>query len=100
MAGLAAGRLVGDRAGDRPGRACLLPAPSQYRAIGDRPRTEDHHANVTERATPAEQPRFLIVGAVAVGSLIGARLAKSGCGVTIVGRPLTVDALARGGRRL
>jgi 2-dehydropantoate 2-reductase len=55
---------------------------------------------VTERAAPAGQPRFLIFGAGAVGSLIGARLAQAGCEVTLVGRPQNVDAVAREGVRM
>jgi len=53
---------------------------------------------MTERAAPA-QPRFLLFGAGAVGSLLGARLAAAGCEVTLVGRPSHVEAVTREGLR-
>lgn len=43
--------------------------------------------------------RFLFFGAGAVGSMIGARLAKTGCEVTLVGRAPHVEAVARDGVR-
>jgi 2-dehydropantoate 2-reductase len=44
--------------------------------------------------------RFLFFGAGAVGSLLGARLARAGCEVTLVGRPPHVEAVARDGVRM
>ena len=45
-------------------------------------------------------PRFLLFGAGAVGSLLGARLAQTGSEVTLVGRQPHVEAVARQGVRL
>jgi 2-dehydropantoate 2-reductase len=51
---------------------------------------------------PAESPplRVLFFGAGAVGSLLGARLAKTGSEVTLIGRPDHVEAVARDGVRM
>ena len=43
--------------------------------------------------------RFLFFGAGAVGSMLGARLAKTGCEVTLVGRAPHVEAVTRDGVR-
>ena len=51
------------------------------------------------QASPTAQPRFLLFGAGAVGSLLGARLAATGSEVTLVGRSPHVDALTREGVR-
>jgi len=43
--------------------------------------------------------RFLIIGAGAIGSLVGGRLALAGHRVTLVGRDATVSAVRRLGLR-
>ena len=53
-----------------------------------------------DRPPPAAPPRFLLFGAGAVGSLLGARLAQAGSEVTLVGRTPHVDAVARDGVRM
>lgn len=54
---------------------------------------------MAERSAPVAQPRFLLFGAGAVGSLLGARLAAAGSEVTLVGRPPHVEAVTREGLR-
>ena len=54
---------------------------------------------MSERPSQDGQPRFLLFGAGAVGSLLGARLAATGSEVTLVGRPPHVEAVAREGLR-
>ena len=54
---------------------------------------------MSERPAPEGRPRFLLFGAGAVGSLLGGKLAATGCEVTLVGRPPHVDAVAREGLR-
>src|SRR6267143_1083581 len=53
-----------------------------------------------ERPPAAPPLRFLFFGAGAVGSLLGARLAKAGSEVTLVGRQEHVEAVTRGGVRM
>jgi 2-dehydropantoate 2-reductase len=53
-----------------------------------------------ERPAAAPPLRFLFFGAGAVGSLLGARLARAGSEVTLVGRPPHVDAVTRDGVRM
>jgi 2-dehydropantoate 2-reductase len=50
-----------------------------------------------DTATAAGTPRVVVVGAGAVGSFFGARLAQAGVDVTLVGRPAHVEAVRRGG---
>jgi 2-dehydropantoate 2-reductase len=52
-------------------------------------------ATVSPRHAPAgARPSFLVIGAGAIGCLVGGRLALAGCPVTLVGRP-AFAALAR-----
>lgn len=53
-----------------------------------------------DRAAAAPPMRLLFFGAGAVGSMLGARLAKIGCEVTLVGRSPHVDAVTRDGVRM
>jgi 2-dehydropantoate 2-reductase len=53
-----------------------------------------------ERPAPAPPLRFLFFGAGAVGSLLGARLARAGSEVTLVGRASHVEAVTRDGVRM
>jgi 2-dehydropantoate 2-reductase len=48
----------------------------------------------------AAQPRILILGAGAVGSFLGARLAQAGGEVTLVGRAPHIEAVAKEGVRI
>ncbi|MDQ6883272.1 MAG: ketopantoate reductase family protein [Candidatus Dormibacteraeota bacterium] len=52
-----------------------------------------------DRSPADTKQRFLLFGAGAVGSLLGARLAAAGCEVTLVGRPPHVEAVTREGLR-
>ena len=54
---------------------------------------------MSERSAAERQPRFLLFGAGAVGSLLGAKLAATGSEVTLVGRPPHVEAVTRDGLR-
>ena len=47
-----------------------------------------------------DQPRILVLGAGAVGSFLGGRLAHAGCAVSLVGRSPHVEVVSRSGLRL
>ena len=55
---------------------------------------------MADRSAAAQPLRVLFFGAGAVGSLLGARMARSGSEVTLIGRPDHVDAVARDGVRM